>query len=85
MRCQPRDLVIKDQRVTALVPSPRHGDDRHAVNTPRHSGCVSFKMNLNRANARQRTHQHDYDPALQIKIDVLNESFLDTEEHSFIF
>ena len=42
-------------------------------------------MNLNRANARQRTHQHDYDPALQIKIDVLNESFLDTEEHSFIF
>jgi hypothetical protein len=36
LRGQPRDLVIEEQRVTALMPGPRHGGDRDAMHPAAH-------------------------------------------------
>ncbi|TFB71792.1 hypothetical protein E3O06_11690 [Cryobacterium glaciale] len=103
-------MVIKEQRVTALMPGRRHGGDGHAVDAAGHSGRVSFEVKLNRTHVQatpatppitevvtraalltgpaavpfhcHRTHRRDQDPALQVKIDVVDERVLDTEERA---
>ena len=53
LRGQPRDLVIKEQSVTALVPRPRNGGHGHAVDTAGNTGRVGLEVDLNRAHVQR--------------------------------